>query len=331
MVVRLRQPGSKGLKCGKSYISRAKKCYLDQVYSANKSPKALSTRKSSESILSLVQGREDKGFLGEIKVDKSDFDWPGNGESTPEIETRYKKFRRGDLIERAFEVRKGIYARHYGVYAGVDRKTGDRMVYQVASREGGGRFIAKQPLTMKKSVEFSAWKKTDPEDIYREPGTRPMSRKEIISRAEKTVGEDYDYNLFRNNCENYARAIVEGKSYSTQGQKVSPLTRLAGDVLSVKAKGGIGKKGISAKDIARDLDQINLKQGDSLTTRKSYFLAGRRDSLDLETLGDLKAPDEFYEEVEGMVSSLPGSGRDIIRREFYTNYLMILTKNREID
>ena len=330
-VSRSREKGYKGLRCGNSYISRAKKCYLGQVSDRDRAIKRLTTRTSSGSVLNLVQRRMERGLLGEIKVNRDDFDWPGNGQSSASIEARYKTFRKGDLIENAFEVKKGVYARHYGVYAGIDRRTGERMVYQVSAREGGGRVVAKQPLTMKKNIEFSAWRKTDTSEMYQEPGSRPLSREEIISRAESTVGRKFNYNLFRNNCENYARAIVEGKSYSTQGQRVSPLTRLAGDVLSVKAKGGVGKKGISAKDIVRDLDQINLKQGDDLTTRKSYFLAGRRDSLDLEFLGDLKAPDDFYEEVEGMVSSLPGSGRDIIRREFYTNYLMILTRNREID
>lgn len=319
----------KGTKCGKSYISKSKKCKRGLGAGGQAQSGSLSSPSTPESTTATgaLQVANQRGFLGKIAVNKDDFDWPGNGRTTPEIEARYNTFKKGDLIENAFQSQGGKYVRHYGVYGGKDPKTGQHLVYQVGRKEdGSGQEIKKESLSAKKPIEFSAWRQTSKEEMRQKSNLRPLSRSEIIKRAEATVGKDFHYNLARSNCEHYARGVVEGSAYSAQMEKTSLLTRMAGDIISVGVRKKLGKNGLSASEITSMINQIESKQGRSVATRKELYMVGRRDAVGDASLGDLRSPAEFEQIVSRMTSSMPGTAGDLLREELYTNYLMMITK-----
>lgn len=64
-------------------------------------------------------------------------------------------------------------------------------------------------------------------EMYQLPGTRKISRQEILQRAKIMLGQTFTYTGHESNCEAFVRGIVEGKAYSTQGLKANTFTKFA--------------------------------------------------------------------------------------------------------
>lgn len=157
---------------------------------------------------------------------------PPNGVPDAETLKTYDTFIPGDLIRKNIKSDQLGNRQHYGIYVGKDPVTGDHMLIDTGgdwkSRDNVP-FVKKAGLTWGATPNDSDYEKVPPEEIYQKPGTQKFSREEVLHRAEMMLHQRFTYQGFDSNCESFARAVVEGKSYSVQGDRNSPLTRfLAG-------------------------------------------------------------------------------------------------------
>ncbi|MGL4378622.1 MAG: lecithin retinol acyltransferase family protein [Microcoleaceae cyanobacterium] len=169
---------------------------------------------------------------------------PGNPEDWKELHEYYNTLKPGDLIRKNFKVEPLGTMQHYGIYAGKDPNVDpnsihSHLVIEVApdpNTRDHQLQIRQQGLTWFPSAEQikneSSWEKVPAKDMYLKEGTKQLSQREIMNRANKMLYQNFSYQGFEGNCENFARGIVEGKAYSTQGDKVSAFTRHVSSIVT---------------------------------------------------------------------------------------------------
>lgn len=158
-----------------------------------------------------------------------------NGQPDAETLKTYDTFQPGDLIRKNIKSDRLGDRQHYGIYAGRDPKTGDHMIIDTGvdwkSRDSVP-FVKKSGLTWGAGPNDSDYQKVPSEEIYQKEGTQKFSREEVLRRAEMMLHQKFTYQGFSSNCESFARAVVEGKAHSIQGDKISPLTRFLSSVVT---------------------------------------------------------------------------------------------------
>lgn len=148
--------------------------------------------------------------------------------SKEEIQQRYDDFKPGDVIQKTFEVVPGTRVWHYAVYTGKNKETGEHEVIDVhntqkkGGKKGEQRFYVGRHTAMPQASD----PKTDsiyqkmPDDHF--GSGKITDRKEILARAEEFAGMDeWNYSLGSNNCEVFARGVVENSPISRDGTSVS--------------------------------------------------------------------------------------------------------------
>lgn len=171
----------------------------------------------------------------DLKTSQEPFDsirpLPNNAPDAQTI-AKYETFKPGDLIRRNFRsTQKGpvddlIGSRqHYAVYVGKDPKTGIMLAVGFSSKGDKltGDVEVKDILKPDYAAEFTEYEVVPDSDLN--PKRRNIPREQIVNTAKDLVGKDFKYGIFSSNCENFARAIVEGEDYSHISKKVNPLSR----------------------------------------------------------------------------------------------------------
>lgn len=152
-----------------------------------------------------------------------------------DLDEMYDDFKPGDIIQRSFELGGGARAWHYAVYTGRNKETGEHEVIDVHTakkdegKEGKERFYVGKRSAMPQdgdSPKNSIYRKLPDDKLSKD---RIKDRKEILARAEEfSKMEEWDYRLGTNNCEVFARAVVENNPFSYDGASVSAFTQQMG-------------------------------------------------------------------------------------------------------
>lgn len=142
--------------------------------------------------------------------------------------------------------------------------------------------------------------------IHREAPTGKFSRKEIVRRANNSLNKDSGiYNLRNNNCEHFARDIVNGERVSTQVDNI--LGRVGNKVVN-KIKPTLTRKSFSnpAQGKAMELidKQLRLSKNKILNSKSLFKLRGNL----TKELGGLSHIDKYQTHYLAGGGSLVGGG-----------------------
>lgn len=276
----------------------------------------------------------------------------------------YDSFVPGDLIRKRGGVDGNIH--HYAIYAGKDPETGEHQVIHTAlprdwdNHQSSISVVQKtsiwedrvpeeEVLAMIKGGKGDAppeiYSKVPDSEIYQKKNSRKMTREEILRRAESAVGTDVTFHALSSNCEVFARGIVEDNPYSSQKEKVSPLTAFLGDTLT-RIVAVTQKKEYLFNKNRRTAQQII----DEINRREKGGSHGRKDSVsspnvNLRLLAVLKVSPESspplnlldsfcdqigikrpedYSRIAERIARDFRSLTDEIKIEMYANYLKVL-------
>ena len=149
---------------------------------------------------------------------------------------KYDTFEPGDLIRRNFKSPSMGTRQHYAVYVGKDPNTGEHMCIETWTDHKNRDNI---PIVLKRGLVWdmhpendSEWEKVPKSDMNLVKGTESFSREEVVKRAEAMLHAPFEYRGFKSNCESFARGIVEGNAYSSQGLKNSPITNFISEFVT---------------------------------------------------------------------------------------------------
>ncbi|WP_353258018.1 lecithin retinol acyltransferase family protein [Prochlorothrix hollandica] len=231
----------------------------------------------------------------------------------------------GDLIRKSFGLgHKDFF--HYGVYAGKDEKTGEHMIYEVGAPGEGGvpsSKIIKSPMYPKGKADpnTSLFERVPDEEMYAKGKDKAtFSREEILKRAESMVGNDFDYAISKNNCESFARLVVEGKHYTLQGPTVAPAVKATFDLASSTVTRMSREKGATVITPQQAIDYLEKfsqrKEGESYPFSK-FLKEGKSDSAEETGLVPLdQAIREFRASGGGKGNLQRKAEQEIISRYF---------------
>jgi len=235
----------------------------------------------------------------------------------------------GDLVRKSFKLgHKDFF--HYGVYAGKDPKTGEHMIYEVGAPGEGGipsSRIAKSPMYTKEGTAptTSLFERVPDEEMYVKGRQKAQfSRDEILKRAESMVGNDFDYAISKNNCESFARLVVEGNHYTLQGPTVAPSVKAAFDFATSTITKMAREKGATVVTPEQAIEYLkkfsSRKEGESYPFSE-FIKKGRQDSDEATGLVPL-------DQVIRDFRAKGGSGGNLQRRseqEIISRYFLLLS------
>lgn len=249
--------------------------------------------------------------------------------SEGDLKRHEEEFSPGDLIRKGFRLgHKDFF--HYGVYAGKDPKTGEHMIYQTGAPGKDGApssEIVKAPLYSKDEVSptVSLYEKVPPEEMYKKGTDKaPPSREEILRRAESLVGNHFDYKISQNNCESFARLVVEGKHYTTQGVDVAPDVKVifdAGSSAVTKKGREAGATVITPEQAAAYLEEFSKRAEGESFPFSDFIRKGKQDAD-----GEIQGLIPLHEVIsEGRKSGkLSGTTQREAEKEIISRYFMLL-------
>ena len=262
--------------------------------------------------------------VGEVKKAKTDpdqFFFPKSEEDIAKVNEEYDKLEPGDLIHRAFKLNDD-YFEHYAVYGGKD-ENGKHTVFQVGKPTPQGLDPAVQHEAIDEKDGLSAYKKVPDDRMYKK-GTANFTREEIVGRAKTLVGKNIDYKVTSQNCENWARAIVEGTGYTTQGERSNGFVKAAGDIVTNVMASKVAKERESLGSMLDYLHQ-EAKQwrSPSFWEHKDLFTDTAKADADTPPSGSgvLVSPADFARRVDDLAK---GSLADTIRTQLYSHYFQLV-------
>lgn len=225
--------------CGKSFIAENQKCTKDVV---GRSPKAEpSSDKQKSNLTRNLATAGGIAMVGGVLVglnlakDVLNSELPASAKCPPKPpKGLYDSFTPGDLIYTSYDM-DGILRAHYGVYMGKDADGNHTLVHTTAKEEDG-KIIASHinKMTLDEAAKDGSFRKAG---RTKQAGVRP-STEQLHKLADELNGRNYDWDGFENNCETFARALVNDLPISLQGQKVSKFNRI---LVSAIVKGTVGK------------------------------------------------------------------------------------------
>lgn len=220
----------------------------------------------------------------------------------------YDQFKPGMMIRRQTYMIGAGARLHYGVYAGKDEKTGQHMIIDTGTKMVNGELavlITAKPMIIDGKLGGSEYAPVPKEEMHLKGGPK-ISRSQALKRAKALIGTPYTYKGFSENCETFARSVVEGQSYSTQAEKISAFTKTASDLV------------FEAFVLKHGNSQFSVKNG-RMGTRKMLEL------LDEKGLGKkakpLPDPEKYAQETEALAAKLPGL-EDRVRTQAYKQYFL---------
>jgi hypothetical protein len=218
----------------------------------------------------------------------------------------YDQLKPGTMIRRQTYM-VGAGARlHYGVYAGKDEETGEHMIIDTGTKMIDGKLITLitlKPMIIDGKLGGSEYQPVPREEMHLKGGPK-ISRAQALKRAKALVGVPYTYKGFSENCETFARSVVEGRSYSTQAEQVSAFTSKAADLV---------------------FEAFVLKHGNSPYSEKNGRMGTKKmlELLEQKGLGKkrkpLPDPEEYAKQTEAIAKKMPELA-DRIRVKSYEQY-----------
>ena len=227
----------KGKKCGRGYIPAKAKCKIGQARVAARARNivelsAIAAAGAAVSAGGILALREIAKDVKASSTDPTPYKFTKTGEPDEETLASYDKLRPGDVIRNSFK-RIGGYSNHYAIYAGKDKRTGEHMAYSVAVGGAEKSQVTLAALHSQPVKGASMYQKVPDEELQPTRGKR-YSRLETVRRANELTGKTLAYNMLRDNCEHWARAVATGEpsSRQLQGRKPAPVTVVAADIIS---------------------------------------------------------------------------------------------------
>lgn len=161
--------------------------------------------------------------LSKIKTEEVDgTPIPKEGISQERLMNYNNKFERGDMINYKFNLPLGLQGRHYGIYLGPDKKTGEPMMLHYNPVEKGIGVTVTSLRTPNAAVGI--WE-------YEKSSVQAENKEDVERRLKKIkpyIGKSSDFNIFDSNCEAFARAIIGKSSVSQQTAQLSKVGRAIG-------------------------------------------------------------------------------------------------------
>lgn len=147
---------------------------------------------------------------------------PKEGISQERLMNYNNKFERGDMINYKFNLPLGLQGRHYGIYLGPDEKTGEPKMlhYNPVDKGVGVTITGLEPANAK----AGAWE-------YEKSSVQADNKEDVEGRLKKIkpyIGKSSDFNIFDNNCEAFARAMIGKSPVSQQTAQLSKVGRAIG-------------------------------------------------------------------------------------------------------
>jgi len=266
------------------------------------------------------------GEMGKAATDPNKFEFPSDEHELSKAEELYSKFQPGDLVHRAFPT-AGKHYEHYAIYAGRG-EDGSHEFYEVGTPTPEGMDPSVRKNKVRDKVGISFFQKVPPTEMYQKGGQR-FSPEEIIKRAKLLEGHVLDYKVSQENCESWARMIVEDVPYTNQGKHTHRFVKSATDIVS-NLYSVRGEKREKAVNLSQMLDQLNResakwKKASAFADESLFTEDSRKDAFSSPVKG-LVDPKEFARRVEKVAK---GSMANHIRAMLYSNYFQVLLASRQ--
>ena len=231
-----------------------------------------------------------------------------------------KEFKPGDLIKRK-SMLNGLYIEHYGIYAG-----NGKIIETYGKDEFGGSTLLKGDIGRPSESDGTRYVKV--EDISDK--AKPPSREQALKLAESMVGVPIKFDGVETNCEAIARLITQGEARTSQGEKLSWVTKSIGRIAAMKFGGKNLDKGFSAQEVSEMMKKskydpvlVQAIFADSVTQRKKDIAAAARgDSNTVNVLSQLRSPEDFTRIVDKTTQPLGGASKNIVEQQMYKAYLV---------
>ena len=141
-----------------------------------------------------------------------------------------ESFQSGDILSV-----DRVFYRHYGIYAGKGR-----VIHYTAGNGDFGADAGIRETDLEQFARGGKCKIASFSGSLNKP--KPYSRKETVRRALSRIGEKR-YNLFFNNCENFAMWCKYGESKSVQVEKAFAAAIVLGTVVVAAHLTGLNEEG----------------------------------------------------------------------------------------
>lgn len=232
---------AKGKKCGKGFIPFRLKCRKGAaalskgLLQKRRGVVAMGAIAASGAIVAAGGFMALRSISRDVKassIDPSLYRFTEDGKPDEDALAEYDGFRPGDVIRNSFK-RVGGYSNHYAIYAGKDKRTGEHLAYSVAVGGPQKSQVTLLPLHSRPDKGKSMYQRVPDDELKPSKGER-YSRLETVRRANELTGKTLRYNMLRDNCEHWARAVATGEKYSAQAResKVGRVSTVASDILS---------------------------------------------------------------------------------------------------
>jgi hypothetical protein len=284
-----------------------------------------------------------------------------------DIDKMYDDFQPGDMIRHSFPISKDKRVYHYGIYAGRNPATGEHEIIDAQRKEGktGTPIIGKRSMMKDTGLGegTSVFEKMPSEELSPD---RLTDRDEIMARAEKLIGKKNRYNVIDNNCETFARAVVEGTPRSKDIETLSWVTRGIGKAivapimdivvnennpLNFKNK----DRGLTIKETRKQLEEASREyreskrqRQDSLDTQNQesvfslfykdpsqddYYIQNKQEEEltinDYCKIMEIASPEEAMLIIDDIVDTFPDNTQKYIRVSLLKDYLILLSHMTE--
>jgi len=333
---------SKGKKCGGSYITKTYTCSKGgQTANASDEAPPSSKRKYikiAAAALALGAASGAIAVAWDAHQLKTGMGLPAT-RSFKQVMTRYRRenglsgvpnqevYGRyyDDLVQKeGWKVGEIVYERsprsqggHFAVYAGKTKRSPDSDVTahtfisfgRAVSKTRSGSMWAEEYGPGADLSAASAFRRVP--KAYRSP--IKYNQDELLNRTEALWGRPIKYNVFTNNCEHWARALVGDVPRSRATDRLTAVTKTYVKIMRPRAREVYFPGEASARDVAREFAKGDPSSSSASSWDWLLSSKGRSDAIDIPEIG-LISPKEV---IEGANSGIEAVSR--VKR-----YLMVL-------
>jgi hypothetical protein len=208
--------------------------------------------------------------------------------SSDEIKRKYDNFQPGDILRKTFEIAPETRVWHYAVYTGKNKKTGEHEVIDVHDApKVDGKHTA-MPQESDPATD-SIYEKMPEEKLSND---RIRDRNEILARAEEFANMDeWNYSLGTNNCEVFARGVVENRPISKDGDSVSQFSKtVSKNTIDQVFKLMNENRGLEIPELQRRLDEASARYRRQQILKSEF---SRQDSPAIDPVNQSSLQDLF--------------------------------------
>jgi hypothetical protein len=186
-----------------------------------------------------------------------------NEKNNPELQKRYAKLQPGDIVGKVYlDESSNSKILHYGIYVGIDKKTGDPQVVENTLNRKQDSGVAKKTHivrlrsmytkeeNMSSKVKECSWVKVE---------SPSLPRPHVVERSLASIGKIHNYALLDSNCEHLARYLANNDFYSTAAEFKNNV--VVSIVRSFNANKNTNNFGMTAPELVQSVDKgINTRK-----------------------------------------------------------------------